>query len=35
MKLPTNERQESYKNAKICHIRKEKFYDKYSEDKKY
>ena len=35
MKLLTNEQQESYKNAKICYIYKEKFGDKYAKDKKY
>ena len=34
MKLLTNEQQESYENAKICHICKEKFGDKYAKDKK-
>ena len=33
--LLTNEQQKSYENAKICYIRKEKFEDKYSKDKKY
>ena len=28
-------RQESYENAKICYICKEKFENKYSKDKKY
>ena len=35
MKLLTKEQQESYKNAKICHVCKEKFEKKYLEDKKY
>ena len=35
MKLLTNEKQESYENAKICYICKEKFKDKYAKDKKY
>ena len=34
MKLFTNEQNESYKNAKICYICKEKFEDKYVKDKK-
>ena len=33
MKLLTNEQQESYANAKICHIFKEMFEDKYAKDK--
>ena len=35
MKLLTKEQQESYKNAKICYICKEKFENKYLKDKKY
>ena len=35
MKLLTKEQQESYENAKICYICKEKFENKYLEDKKY
>ena len=35
MKLLTNEHQKSYKYAKICHICKEMFEDKYAKDKKY
>ena len=35
MKLLTKEQQESYKNAKICYIFKEKFEIKYVKDKKY
>ena len=35
MKLLTKEQQESYENAKICYIRKEKFENKYLNDKKY
>ena len=35
MKLLTNEQQESYQNAKICRICKEKFEDKCAKDKKY
>ena len=35
MKLLTKERQESYKNAKICYICKEKFEKKYFKDTKY
>ena len=35
MKLLTKEQQESYGNAKICYIFKEKFEDKYLKDKKY
>ena len=35
MKLLTKEQQESYENAKICYIYKEKFEDKYAIDKKY
>ena len=34
MKLLTKELQESYENAKICYICKEKFEDKYAKDKK-
>ena len=35
IKLLTKEQQESYKNAKICYIYKEKFENKYVKDKKY
>ena len=35
MELLTKEHQESYKNAKICYICKEKFENRYVEDKKY
>ena len=35
MKLLTKEPQESYENAKICYICKEKFENKYLKDKKY
>ena len=35
MKLLTKEQQESYENAKICDISKEKFENKYLKDKKY
>ena len=35
MKLLTNEQKESYENAKICYICKEKFENKYVKDKKY
>ena len=35
MKLLTKEQQESYENAKICYICKEKFENKYVKDKKY
>ena len=35
MKLLTKEQQESYQNAKICYICKEKFEDKYAKDRKY
>ena len=35
MKLLTKELQESYGNAKICYICKEKFESKYLKDKKY
>ena len=35
MKLLTKEQQESYENAKICYISKEKFENKYLKDKKY
>ena len=31
----TKEQYESYENAKICYICKEKFEDKYAKDKKY
>ena len=31
----TKEQQDSYKNAKICYIRKEKIENKYLKDKKY
>ena len=34
MKLLTKKQQESYGNAKICHICKEKFENKYLKDKK-
>ena len=34
-KLLTKEQHESYKNAKICHVCKEKFEHKYAKDKKY
>ena len=34
-KLLTKEQQESYENAKICYICKEKFENKYVKDKKY
>ena len=33
MKLLTKEQQESYENAKICYIGKEKFENKYLKDK--
>ena len=33
MKLLTKEQQESYENAKICYIYKEKFDGKYANDK--
>ena len=33
IKLSTKEQQESYKNAKICYICKEKFENKYLKDK--
>ena len=33
MELLTKEQQESYENAKICYICKEKFEDKYTKDK--
>ena len=33
MKLLTKEQQESYENAKICYICKEKFENKYLKDK--
>ena len=35
MKLLTKQQQESYENAKICYICKEKFENKYLKDKKY
>ena len=35
MKFLTKEQQESYENAKICYICKEKFENKYLKDKKY
>ena len=35
IKLLTKEQQESYKNAKICYICKEKFENKNVKDKKY
>ena len=35
MKLLTKEQQESYENAKICYICKEKFENKYVKDEKY
>ena len=35
MDLLTNEQRESYENAKICYICKEKIEDKYLKDKKY
>ena len=35
MKLLTKELHESYENAKICYICKEKFENKYVKDKKY
>ena len=35
MKLLTKEQQESYENAKICYICREKFENKYLGDKKY
>ena len=35
MKLLTKEQQESYENAKICYICKEKFENKYLKDKRY
>ena len=35
MKLLPKDQQESYKNAKICYICKEKFENKYLKDKKY
>ena len=35
MKLLTKEQQESYENAKICYICKEKFQNEYFKDKKY
>ena len=35
MKLLTKEQQETYQNAKICYICKNKFENKYLKDKKY
>ena len=35
MKLLTKEQQESYGNAKVCYICKEKFENKYLKDKRY
>ena len=35
MKSLTKEQQESYENAKICYICKEKFENKYLKDKRY
>ena len=35
MKLLTKEQQESYENAKICYVCKEKFEDNYLKDQKY
>ena len=35
MRLVTKEQQQSYENAKICYICKEKFENKYLKDKKY
>ena len=35
MQLLTNEQHESYKDAKICYICKQKFEDKHTKDKKY
>ena len=35
MKLLTKEQQELYENVKICYICKEKFENKYVNDKKY
>ena len=35
MKLLTKGKQESYENAKICYISKEKFENKYLKDQKY
>ena len=35
MKLLAKEQQESYENAKICYICKEKFEKKYLKDKEY
>ena len=35
LKLLTKEQQESYKNVKICYIRKEKFENKYVKVGKY
>ena len=35
MKLITKQQQESYENARICHIRKEKLENRYFKDTKY
>ena len=35
MKLFTNELQKSYKNAKICHLCKEKLNNKHAKNKEY
>ena len=35
MKFLTNKQQKSYQNVNICYICKEKFEDKYANDKKY
>ena len=35
MKILTNEQEESYENAKVCYICREKFVNKYLKDKKY
>ena len=35
MQLLTNEQQKSYEYVKICYMCKEKFEDKYANDKKY
>ena len=35
MKLLTREQPESYENAKVCYIYKEKFENNYSKDKKH
>ena len=35
MKLLTKEQQESYENANVCYIYKEKFENKYVKDEKY